>query len=216
VGQATSAGRFEAVDLLSPVRKFWCGDWLREHRRRAAAGVVLLVCVLTVATAAIHARLYGHDIFFLLDNGWRALHGQRVHVDYSSAWGPLTFLLVAARLAVSGGSVAAVSYASAMAALIVGSWAAWLAAGRSRTLTGVVYSGFLALLVAAPFVLGEAPIWTSHGMVYNRYGYALLAVLMLECFQPPFDARPSHRRVLEPVLTGCALALLLFLKVTIS
>ena len=215
MGQATSAGRFEAVDLLSPVRKFWCGDWLHEHRRSTAAGVVLLVGVLTVATGAIHARLYGHDIFFLLDNGWRALHGQRVHVDYASAWGPLTFLLVAAGLAVSRGSVAAVSYANAIAALIAGFWGVWLAAGRSRTLTGIVYSSFLALLVAAPFVLGEAPIWTSHGMVYNRYGYALLAILMLECFQPPaVKASASPRRLVEPVLTGCAVALLLFLKVT--
>lgn len=199
----------------SPVRRLWSGDWLHEHRRFAAVCAVLLAAALTAATGAIHARLYGHDIFFLLDNGWRALHGQRVHVDYSSAWGPLTFLLVAAGLAVSGGSVAAVSYANAMAASAAGLWSAWLAAGRSRTMTAVVFPCFVALLVAAPFALGEAPVWTSHGMVYNRYGDALLAILMLECFQPPRDASPSRcRRLGEPVLTGSAVALLLFLKVT--
>jgi hypothetical protein len=215
VGQATSAGRFEAVDLLSAVRKFWCGGWLHGDRRVIATGAVLLVSALAAATGAIHARLYGHDIFFLLDNGWRALHGQRVHVDYSSGWGPVTFLLVAAGLAVSRGSVAAVSYANALTALAIGLWAAWLAAPRSRTLTGIAYSSFLALLVAAPFVLGEAPIWTSHGMVYNRYGYALLAILMLECFQPLTGQSASRgRRLIEPTLTGCALALLLFLKVS--
>jgi hypothetical protein len=170
VGQATSAGRFEPVDLLSPVRKFWCGDWLHKHRRTAAVGAVLLVSILTAATGAIHARLYGHDIFFLLDNGWRALRGQRVHVDYSSAWGPLTFLLIAAGLAVSRESVAAVSYADAMVALGVGIWAAWLAAGRSRTLTGILYPGFLALLAAAPFVIGETPARTSHGWFTTGMG----------------------------------------------
>jgi hypothetical protein len=163
---------------------------------------------------AIHARLYGHDIFFLLDNGWRALHGQRVHVDYSSAWGPLTFLLIAAGLAISRESVAAVSYADAMVASVVGIWAVWLAAGRSRTLTGILYPGFLALLAAAPFVIGEAPGWTSHGMVYNRYGYALLAILMLECFQPPVQDSSPRRLMIEPVLSGCAVGLLLFLKIT--
>jgi len=205
----------ELAGLFSPVRTFWSGDWLHEHHRITAVGAVLLVAALTVATGAIHARIYGHDIFFLLDNGWRALHGQRVHVDYSSAFGPLTFLLVAAGLAVSGGSVAAVSYANAFAASVAGLWSAWLAAGRSRTMTAVAYPCFIALLVAAPFVLGEPPVLTSHGMVYNRCGYALLAIVMLECFQPRADDSQSrHRRLSEPILTGCAVALLLFLKIT--
>jgi hypothetical protein len=210
-----TATRSEAAGLFSPVRTFWSGDWLHEHYRITTVGAVLLVGALTVAIGAIHARLYGHDIFFLLDNGWRALHGQRVHVDYSSAWGPLTFLLVAAGLAVSGGSVAAVSYANAFVASAAGLWSAWLAAGRSRTLTAVAYPCFVALLVAAPFALGDPPVWTSHGMVYNRYGYALLAIIMLECFQPiGDDSQSRHRRLSEPILTGCAAALLLFLKIT--
>ena len=125
------------------------------------------MCIAGIAalTGAIHARLYGHDIFFLLDNGWRALHGQRVHVDFSSGWGPLTFLLVAAGLAVSGGSVAAVSYANAFVAAAAGLWCVWLAAGRSRTMLTVLGPCFVALLAAAPFALGEAPFSTSHGMV---------------------------------------------------
>jgi hypothetical protein len=177
-------------------------------------GAVLLTGAVTVAIGAIHARLYGHDIFFLLDNGWRTLHGQRVHVDYSSAWGPLTFLLVAAGLAVSGGSVAAVSYASAFVALVAGSWSAWLVAGRSRTLTGIVYPCFIALLAAAPFALGDPPLYTSQGMVYNRYGYALLGVIMLECFLPAADSRLRARWLSESILTGCGVGILLFLKVT--
>jgi hypothetical protein len=216
---STNAGapakRFELADLLSPVRTFWAGGWLHGRHRIIAIVVVLLAGALTAATGAIHVRIYGHDIFFLLDNGWRALHGQRVHVDYTSAWGPLTFLLVAAGLAVSGGSVAAVSYANAFATSIAGLWTAWLAAGRSRTMAAVVYPCFVALLVAAPFALGDPPVFTSHGMVYNRYGYALLAIIMLECFQPAADdSRPYRRRLSEPILTGCAVALLLFLKIT--
>jgi hypothetical protein len=201
--------------LASPVVDFWAGDWLHMPRWIAAGGGVLLIAVLTAAIGPIHVRNYGHDVFFLLDNGWRALHGQRVHVDYSSGWGPLTFLLVAAGLAVSGGSVAAISYANAFAALVAGLWSAWLAAARSRTLTAVAYPCFVALLAGAPFALGDGFVWTSHGMVYNRYGYALLAIVMLECYQPASEDSPSRRRLWgEPVLTGCAVALLLFLKIT--
>ncbi len=204
----------EVADLFSPVGRFWSGECLREHCRIMSVAAVLLTGATAAAIGAIHARLYGHDIFFLLDNGWRTLHGQRVHVDYSSAWGPLTFLLIAAGLAVSGGSVAAVTYASAFFAVVTGAWSAWLAAGRSRSMTGIVFPCFIALLAAAPFALGDPPLWTSHGMVYNRYGYALLGVIMLECFLPADESHSRRRRLSESILTGCAVAILLFLKVT--
>jgi len=201
--------------LTSRVLGFWAGDWLRTHRGIAAAGAVGLIAALAAAIGPIHVRLYGHDLFFLLDNGWRALHGQRVYVDYWSGMGPLTFLLVAAALAVSGGSVAAISYTNAFVAAVAGLWCAWLAAGRSRTLTAIAYPCFVALLVAAPFALGDLFVWTSNAMVYNRYGYALLAIVMLECFQPASQGSSARRRRWgEPILTGCAVALLLFLKVT--
>ena len=35
---------------------------------------------------------------------------------------------------------------------------------------------YLALLVTAPYALGTWPTWSSHAMVYNRYGYALLGL----------------------------------------
>jgi hypothetical protein len=93
-----------------------------------------------------------------------------VHMGYSSAWGPLTFRLIAAGLAVSRESVGAVSYADAMVALGMGIRAAWLAAGRSRMLTGILYPGFLALLAAAPFVIGETPAWPRTGWFTTGMG----------------------------------------------
>ena len=201
-------------DLLLPLWTFWSGNWLRGYGRVAAFVAVLLVSGLTAAASPIHARLYGHDIFFLLDNGWRALNGQRVHVDYASAWGPLTFLLIAGGLAVSGASVAAVGYTNALVALVTGLWSLWLAAARSKSVGVIAYPCLVALLVAAPFALGDPPIYTSHGMVYNRYGYALLAIIMIECFQPAAIRQSSRRMLIEPVLTGCAASLLLFLKIT--
>src|SRR6516225_5651473 len=125
-----AAVKSDKNEIVEPV-VYWYGDWLHEHHIKISVGAILAISALTAATGAIHARQCGHDIFFLLDNGWRALRGQRVHIDYSSAWGPVTFLLVGAGLAVSGGSVAAVSYANAAAAAITGLWSAFLAAGRS-------------------------------------------------------------------------------------
>jgi hypothetical protein len=212
---ASAVSSSSGSGLSNSLQALWSGHWTRRYSPFVAAGAVLFIAAVTASIGAIHARLYGHDIFFLLDNGWRALHGQRVHTDYSSAWGPLTFLLVAAGLAITGGSVATISYVNALVATVVGLWCAWLAAGRCRTMAALAFPCFAALLVAAPFALGDPPIGTSHGMVYNRYGYALLAIIMLESFLPAaVDRQTPFRRFAEPILSGGALGLLLFLKVS--
>lgn len=46
---------------------------------------------------------YGHDIFVSLDGGWRILNGQRPHLDFFTALGPIWYLLTAAGLKLSGG-----------------------------------------------------------------------------------------------------------------
>ncbi len=197
--------------MLDPLGRFWAAGWLPAPRSIVFGGVAACAALLA-ATGALHVVLYGHDTFFLLDNGWRAFQGQRVHLDYVSGFGPVTFLLVAAGMAVSGAGVAAPTYANALAMLVTGSWAAWLAVGRSRTLTAAAFAWFVALLAGAPFALGDSPFATSYGMVYNRYGYALLAVVILEAFQPPVAGSGRVRKIGEPILTGAALSLMLFLK----
>ncbi len=192
--------------------------WLAAPRRWStvvvSVGLVAGVALVAAAAGPIHARIFGHDVFFLLDNGWRAFNGQRVHADYASGWGPVTFLIVAGGMAVSGGSVASISYGSAFVAAVTGVWAAWLSAARTRSLTVIVFPLFVALMAAASFPIGVHPTLSSHAMVYNRYGFALLAIVMLVSLQPGVGSL-SRRRILgEACLTGCAVAILLFLKVT--
>ena len=42
---------------------------------------------------AVPTRVFGHDIFFLLENGWRVVNGQRPHIDFASPWSRLFSLL---------------------------------------------------------------------------------------------------------------------------
>lgn len=199
---------------LTRLARLWLAASCRRSVVVVSVALVIGVALVTAAAGPIHARVFGHDIFFLLDNGWRAFNGQRVHVDYASGWGPVTFLIVAGGMAVSGASVAAVSYGSAFVAAITGVWAAWLSAARTRSLTAIVFPLFVALMAAAPFPIGVHPTIPSHAMVYNRYGFALLAIVMLASLQPGVGSL-SRRRILEEAcLTGCAVAILLFLKVT--
>src|SRR5258708_20645244 len=89
-----------------------------------------LICGTTALIGAVPTRIYGHDIFFLLDNGWRVINGVRPHVDYYSPWGPVMFLVSALGLTISGHSVDGIGYGNALMALFVGSWAFFLANDR--------------------------------------------------------------------------------------
>ncbi|HEY9140228.1 MAG TPA: hypothetical protein VIN93_05015 [Bryobacteraceae bacterium] len=168
-----------------------------------------LICGATVFIGAVPTRVYGHDIFFLLDNGWRVINGLRPHVDYYSPWGPLTFLIAGLGLKLSGYGVNGIGYGNAIAALVVSIWCFLLANNRLAASPRLLLSFFLAALVAAPYALGNSPFSSSHAMVYNRYGYALLGLILVETFKAP---RGGRGELVGGISTGAALSLTLFLK----
>jgi len=162
------------------------------EKSRAQASTVFLVglafiCAATTLIGAVPTRMYGHDTFIPLEIGWRILHGQRPHLDFVSGWGPVWFLVAALGLAISRHSVDGIGYANAIMALMVAGWSFLLSKSRLLPLWRVVFSLFLAALVVAPYPLGNSPLMSSHAMVYNRYGYALLGLILLECLAPARD-----------------------------
>ncbi len=172
-----------------------------------------LICGVTVLTGAVPTRIYGHDIFIPLDGGWRVLNGQRPQVDFTSGWGPVWFLVEALGLTLSRHSVNGVGYANAIVALIVGTWSFFLGSRRLAALPRMSLGWFLATLVAAPYSLGVSPFLSSHAMTYNRYGYALLGLILLECMAPVRGADDSQEEGWTGGFsTGVALSLALFLK----
>ena len=157
---------------------------------------LLLIAGSAAFIGAVHTKIYGHDIFVLLDNGWRVLNGQRPHVDYDSPFGPVSFLIAALGLALTGTSVNGIGIGSALFSLTIGAWCYFAARHRLRPMLLTITCLFLAALVAAPYPLGLTPFDSSHAMVYNRYGYALLGLVLIG----------------GGFSTGVALALALFLK----
>jgi hypothetical protein len=195
-------------------RTGWGANEVRPRRLFAVflAGLAL-ICGATALMGAVPTRLYGHDIFFLLDNGWRVINGQRPHLDYYSPWGPVTFLVTAAGLTISGYSVDGIGYGNALAAFLIGSWTFYVARNRLTPPFRLLLSFLLAVLVAAPYALGTSPFLSSHAMVYNRYGYALLGLIVLETFRSSGgNGREAREEWIGGISTGVALCLTLFLK----
>src|SRR3990172_6954335 len=157
---------------------------------------------------------FWNDFFFLLDNGWRVVNGQRPHIDFASPWGPVTFLVSGLGLVLSGYTVDGVGYGSAMVGLLIGVWCFRLGRDRLEPIPRVLISLYLVVLVVAPYSLCWGIFHTSHAMVYNRYGYALLGLVMLESFETVGTQRREKEEGIGGLSTGVAVALALFLKIS--
>ena len=199
--------------VLDPFLSYWTDS----SQKSCSLSIKYLVCLLIIcgATAfvgAVPTRIFGHDNFFLLDNGWRIVCGQRPHLDFFSPWGPVMFLVVGMGLTLSHASANGIGYGTAIFGLVIGLWAFWLSRDRLYSLPRFILGIYLTLLVAAPFPLGFWPLYSSHAMVYNRYGYALIGLLLVECFQRKEGAEKDAGEMLGGISTGAIVAIVLFLK----
>ena len=190
---------------LDRLPEFWQTPTRALHDLYAVL-LISAVCAVTAFTGAAHTKLFGHDIFLLLDGGWRVLNGQRPSVDFSPGTGPLLPLIMAAGLKLAGNSVRGVGYASALFGAAVGFWSYALARKRMPWTPAILLALLLTLIAVAPYPLGWLPNVLSHAMLYNRYGYALLGIVVLDSFDP------EHKTSLGAVSTGILCAALLFLK----
>lgn len=173
---------------------------------------LIIICGATAFVGAVPTWVCGHDSFFLLDNGWRIICGQRPHLDFFTPWGPVMFLVVGMGLGLANLSVDGIGYGNAIVGLIMGLWALWISWGRLASGPRFVFCLYIALLVTAPSPLGVPPLLSSHAMVYNRYGYALLGLVLIECFQRKEVAEQEFSEMLGGVSTGATVAIALFLK----
>ncbi len=98
-----------------------------------------------------------------------------------------------------------------MFGLIIGLWSYTLCRDRLKTTPRILMSLYLVGLVLAPYPLGYSFLYSSHAMVYNRYGYALLGLIMVEAFQTTGDQEKS-REWGAGISTGAVTALTFFLK----
>ncbi len=199
------------------VIEYLLSRWTDSNQSNSRLSMKFLVCLLlicggTAFVGAVPIRIYGIDSFFLLDNGWRIVCGQRPHLDFFSPWGPITFLVVGLGLVLSNASANGIGYGNAICGLIIGLWTFWLSRGRLDSAPRFILCLFLTLLVTAPYPLGYLPLLSSHAELYNRYGYALIGLALVECFQRKKEAERGAGEILGGISTGTIVAITLFLK----
>src|SRR5438094_500377 len=80
--------------------------------------------------------------------------------------------------------------------------------------TGMLCCVLLVLLAMAPYNTGEFPFFLTSGMLYNRVGYALVGIVLVEALLPPREAHKLRVEWWGGAATGLLLAFLLFFKIT--
>ena len=183
------------------------------------AGALALICGVAVFTGLAPLRVFEHDIFFLLDNAYRVLQGQVPHRDFYSAWGPVIHLVGAGGLLLTRMRPDGIAYANAICAALIGIWAYWVGRARLSSAAACGMGIFTVLLIATPSSLGYGALMFSHAMVYNRYGFALLGIILVECgthllgTEGGEDAR-NGADASGAISSGAAFAVLGFLKIS--
>lgn len=196
---------------------WWAGtepDHNRSWRQRLLLISLLAICVAIFALGVPRLRLYSHDVFFCLDGAWRVRNGQRPVLDFYGVLGPVWSLLYAAALALARNDVRALGYGSTMVAVLMSAWAFLLLRRRMEPAPCFVACIALVLLAVSPYPLGENPTLTSLAMAYNRYGYALASLMLLECFLPSSEEDRFRKQFGGGFSSGLACAVMLCLKVS--
>jgi hypothetical protein len=172
------------------------------------------ICVGCAWVGAVPTFAFGHDDFFMLENGWRVMNGLRPQLDFWSPWGPVAFLVAGFGLKLSNASANGIAYGNAIFALVLGLWTYGIGRNRLEPVPRALLALYTSALACAPYPIGLAPVALSHAMIYNRYGYALLVPLLVECFQSQEKPWTSKDEWLGAISTGAVLGVALFMKVS--
>jgi hypothetical protein len=153
------------------------------------------------------------DVFIQLDGGWRLINGAVPHADFYNPSGVLNYFLVSLGMRLGYISLEAMDVGAAIFIAASSLWALWIAFTRLPPLEALIFVVFIATLGAATRPLGYDPAVTTYALNYNREGWTLLSLLLLQAFA----RRATDRRsadILDLFSLGALLCALLYCKVT--
>lgn len=161
--------------------------WLRSDEQKTrwiifsvlSALFLYLIVIAKFTTGPIN--VFHNDALMLLDDGWRILNGQIPHRDFNSPLGPLEFWIVGFGMLLAKGSAQGIAVGIAGFAFAVGVWGWLLSRRRLPSTFALLVTIWLVFTASSPTPLGFDPRYLSCAMIYNRQGYALLGIILVEC-----------------------------------
>jgi hypothetical protein len=153
------------------------------------------------------------DVFILLDGGWRIVNGQVPHSDFYTPIGPLVYWLSGLGIYAAGTSLKGISVGILLFFAVIMPWAMLVLFRKLPAPLAFLSTLFIALLVLAVRPLGYSSSVTTYAMIYNRYGWVLISVLMVQLFLHDQSGK-SNRAIFDAISAGILLALLFLCKIS--
>jgi hypothetical protein len=179
-----------------------------------AAVVIGGVCLLEIVLGSMPTRIYSVDLFIFLDGAWRVDSGQVPHQDFFAGFSVLLWKPLQLAFNVSGFDLEGLGLARALFTAVIGAWTFLLVRRRLTPILVLLVTFVAVALVSAARPLGVSASMFSHAMFYNRVGYALLFIVVLECLYLARFWAPAADRLWFGFSTGMAIACLALLKVS--
>ncbi|HEX8532560.1 MAG TPA: hypothetical protein VF662_00165 [Allosphingosinicella sp.] len=176
----------------------------------AAASIFLLLLI--VPGKSVQAQI-ASDLWLFLDSGYRLLQGQVPNRDFGTPLGPLTYVLLAAGLGLSGSIGGMVPVATGL--FVIALLPLTIYSSQTRLPLGIalLFGIYILILAIAPFFIGDVAPKPTHAMFYNRFGWATLSLLFL--FLLPRRGGFGNSGIDAVVMAACV-ALLFYLKITFA
>jgi hypothetical protein len=147
----------------------------------------------------------------LFDGAWRMMNDQKPHLDFYSHLGFLSYVPTVVGLWIARGSAWGFGYGQALTGMVMGVWAFFLGRKRLADLSLVLMCIAVTLMTVAPFALGF-PLKVGPSTTYNRLGYALIALCILEAVATTSGS--DRAEFWGGFSSGCIAGISLFLKIT--
>jgi len=176
---------------------------------------VFLIGFLLIKAGAPRIRSIPWDIMTVLDGAWRINCGQVPHNDFYSHTGALTYYATFLGMKLGRAGLGAVTMGTVCVMAVLAPLGFLAVMRRASAFYTALFTIYLGALIVAPRALGEPYTDTSYAMLYNRYGEAYLAVLVMVLFLKPRDSRPSPwLDAFDGGVAGMLMAALWFTKIS--
>jgi hypothetical protein len=153
------------------------------------------------------------DVFILLDGAWRILSGQIPHTDFHNPIGSMTYFLIAGGMKFGDVSLNGIVYSNVIFLLAAASWGGLIFFSRLPPSYALLMTLFIATLSVATRPLGYHPSVTTYAMIYNRYAWVLLILVLVQLFVT--DGRETKgKNRFDAVSVGLLLGVLFFCKIS--
>ena len=175
--------------------------------------VSLLMIACSWYSAPIPQLLFGHDLFLLLDCGWRWKFGILPHHDYCSVMDVVTCMLVSLGIKLGGGFPMALPVAVSLFAVCILPIAIYVPFTRLPPFLALLSSVALLATALAPHALRWEAGDLTYATIYNRWGYCFFLIAFL-AIAIPSPGKTASKEAIDGVIAGSLMVLSVFLKLS--